>query len=116
MNEYSRAAFLHTPRRHHAIVFCYRGCHSHRIQFYQCPLELCTGVVLKHRLNSQRCSLAFALYLVCGQLGFPFDARCLEPPNRNHSCQAMWETWLKEGQRKCPKKLALEVCLESHER
>lgn len=25
MNEYSRAAFLHTPRRHHAIVFAIEG-------------------------------------------------------------------------------------------
>ena len=64
-------------------------------------LKLCTGVVLKYRLSSQKCSLDFALSLVCGQLGFLVRARCLEPSNWNHSCQAVWDTWMKEGQRKC---------------
>lgn len=105
MNEYSMATFFAYPRRHHATVLSYRRYHSHRIRCSECALELYSGVVLECRLSSQRCSLAFALSLVCEQLGFLFGGH---PPNRNHSCHAVWETQLKKDQRKCLQEVGTE--------
>lgn len=99
MNEYSMAAFLCTSRGIMQLHFAIEGAILTEYKVTSVPWSCAVG--MECRLSSQRCSLVLALSLVCGQLGSLFGGGCLEPPNRNHSCRAVWETQLKNDRRKC---------------